>query len=308
MRISDIQLFIEVANNRSLRKTAEQMYITQQGLSRIIDNIENELGAKLLERTARGVNLTKEGQLAFEYFEKIQEDYSALHNALLDCDESAKEEHIFYIYTSPIITEFIIDNLIKHLKKKFPQIQFIIRENAPSNLIKKVDYYNNSLCIINLPESDLVSNKEIKNENLIFNKIYSEKLMLAVPTASASEYKSPITTKELATYSLIVINWDRNSNDEMMKRLLSDKSSVPIVTNTTNSRLFNSLLAEDLSCCGITSPFKEYFQPTPGRTTLPIKDSVTLQYGIIYSPECKYPEIVNEITHAISYIFKNIKE
>jgi len=53
--------FLAVAKKLHFRKAAEQLYISQPGLSRQIKQMENDLGIKLFERHNRKVELTKAG-------------------------------------------------------------------------------------------------------------------------------------------------------------------------------------------------------------------------------------------------------
>lgn len=50
MKIEDLNYFISVAETGSITKAAQQHFMTQQGLSRIISNMERELGTSLLVR------------------------------------------------------------------------------------------------------------------------------------------------------------------------------------------------------------------------------------------------------------------
>ena len=51
---------MKVSEEQSINKAAGKLFITQQGLSRVIANLEKNLNVKLLERNARGVFPTEE--------------------------------------------------------------------------------------------------------------------------------------------------------------------------------------------------------------------------------------------------------
>ena len=51
-----------VAHYQSLSIAAQELHVSQPALSQGIKTLEKQLGAKLLERTYKGVTLTKEGK------------------------------------------------------------------------------------------------------------------------------------------------------------------------------------------------------------------------------------------------------
>lgn len=66
MDTKDIRFFMRVYEERSINRAAKQMFITPQGLSKIIHNLEEELEASLFERTSNGMNPTESGTYFYE--------------------------------------------------------------------------------------------------------------------------------------------------------------------------------------------------------------------------------------------------
>jgi len=56
-----------VAKHQSFSKAAKALYATQPAISQTIMNLESELGTRLFTRTSKGVKLTTDGQLLYEY-------------------------------------------------------------------------------------------------------------------------------------------------------------------------------------------------------------------------------------------------
>jgi DNA-binding transcriptional LysR family regulator len=66
MELRHLRYFVAVAEERSLTRAAERLWIAQPGLSTQMRRLETELGVQLLERHSRGINLTPAGELFLE--------------------------------------------------------------------------------------------------------------------------------------------------------------------------------------------------------------------------------------------------
>lgn len=63
MEIRVLQYFLAIAREESISRAAESLHVTQPTLSRQIAQLEEEIGAKLFERGAKRIALTREGML-----------------------------------------------------------------------------------------------------------------------------------------------------------------------------------------------------------------------------------------------------
>ena len=63
MKLTALQYFLTVAKYNSFTKASEKLYITQPTISRQIQELEDELGTSLFERTYKQVHLTENGKL-----------------------------------------------------------------------------------------------------------------------------------------------------------------------------------------------------------------------------------------------------
>lgn len=71
MDIRHLKYFITVVEEQSFTKASEKLYIAQPPLSRQIQNLEDELGLQLLERSSRPVKTTEAGQFFYQSAKKI---------------------------------------------------------------------------------------------------------------------------------------------------------------------------------------------------------------------------------------------
>ena len=58
MQLQQLIYFVTVAEQGSINKAAEKLFITQPNLSKAISNLESELKVRVFNRTNKGVALT----------------------------------------------------------------------------------------------------------------------------------------------------------------------------------------------------------------------------------------------------------
>ena len=71
MQLQQLIYFVTVAEQGSINKAAEKLFITQPNLSKAISNLENELKVRVFNRTNKGVALTDGGKKLYQYARTI---------------------------------------------------------------------------------------------------------------------------------------------------------------------------------------------------------------------------------------------
>ena len=83
-RLDDMLAFIKVVDAKSFTAAADRLNLSKSVVSRRIADLENRLGARLLNRTTRKLSLTEVGQAFFERCTRILSDLDEAERAVAD--------------------------------------------------------------------------------------------------------------------------------------------------------------------------------------------------------------------------------
>jgi DNA-binding transcriptional LysR family regulator len=78
MHLKSLKIFCDVVSRKSFSKAAEDNAISQSGVSQVINQLEQRVNVKLIDRSKRPFALTPEGELYYDGCRKLVDRYFAL--------------------------------------------------------------------------------------------------------------------------------------------------------------------------------------------------------------------------------------
>lgn len=222
------KIFYNVAKNKNITKTSENLLISQPAISKSIKNLEKKIGCSLFTRSKKGVALTEEGKVLFD---EIKIAIEIIDNAEKKVDQiTTLESGILNIGISNTLTQKYLLPYIKIFSQKYPKIIIKIHTEPTYRLITKARNGLVDFIILNLPyniPSDFnkellkpihdcfVANSnyiELKNKTINIKDLNKYPLILLAKGSNGryfldnfcSELNTNLTPKfELASYSLV---------------------------------------------------------------------------------------------------------
>ncbi len=173
------RIFYTVAKNNHMTKASEELHISQPAISQSIKKLENQLGGTLFLRSNKGMELTEEGKMFYEYVKGALELINNAENEFTSFKNLTKGE--IKIGCSTTLTKLILIDSLKQFHNDYPNININITNDLTSNLINdlklgKLDFviFNES----NIKETNLHLEKikELK-QGFIFNpQFYNDEI------------------------------------------------------------------------------------------------------------------------------------
>ena len=142
VKLEFYRVFYIVAKTGNLSKASKELFISQPAVSYGIKQLEEQLGGRLFVRTAKGMELTPEGRMIYEYVSRAYDELMAAENKFSQM--RGLEEGTVHIGASDTISKYFILPRIEQFKKKYPKITIKITNRTTDeimNLLKagKVD-------------------------------------------------------------------------------------------------------------------------------------------------------------------------
>ncbi|UUZ89894.1 LysR family transcriptional regulator [Paenibacillus sp. P25] len=90
MDLRNLTYILEVAKQQNITKAAEILHLSQPTLSKLVKNMEDELGVTLFDRTGKHVKLTDAGAAAIKQIHPILQAVNDLYSTLDDVSQLKK--------------------------------------------------------------------------------------------------------------------------------------------------------------------------------------------------------------------------
>ena len=119
-----------VATEMSFSAAAEKNFLSQSNLSRSVQNLENTLNLQLINRTNKGITLTKDGE---ELYNKVDRIFNNLKHYDFN-SENDEVQGTLVIGTTRNISDYKLLNYISVFNKRYPKVKIKFLVDSASNL------------------------------------------------------------------------------------------------------------------------------------------------------------------------------
>ena len=121
-----------IAQEGSMRRAAERLFMTQPPLSRHMKRLEEILGLTLFVRHSKGLTLTSEGQAVLRMVRPVLEAQDTAGRALLDyCQHRAREAAPLAVGLSTAFEQGIFAGFVRHMHAHWQGPVQYVRQSSP---------------------------------------------------------------------------------------------------------------------------------------------------------------------------------
>jgi len=235
MTFTELRYLVAVANERSFGRAARKCSVSQPALSVAIQKLEEDLGARLFERSKSEVTVTPVGARIVEQAQKVLEEMARIREiAQAGRNPLAGPLKLGVIHT---VAPYLLPDLIPALHELAPQMPLDIEENLTENLEAALRNGRIDAAIVALPFSLAGALTEF---------LYEEPFQVVVPRDHKWAKRKSIRPDELAAEHTIMLNVGHCFRDQVLDACPELNRAGALVTRTNSLETARNMVASGL--------------------------------------------------------------
>jgi DNA-binding transcriptional LysR family regulator len=219
MDLDQLHAFLEVARHNSFSLAAKKCFRTQPAISAQIRALEEEIGARVFDRSGGRVSLTAAGRVFREWAAEVLEGKKRVVAALADMDRVPRGELVVGANEGTCL--HVLPEVFAEFKRDYPHVSVSVVRQERSRILGSVVDNSVDFGIVSMPVAD---------RRLRVTLIHRDELVLIVPPKHplARNDGQAASLEEIACYPLLFPKVGRTR--EALEELFAEHRLKPTVS------------------------------------------------------------------------------
>lgn len=170
MIVDPLKTFVTVAEQKNFSRAAEELYLSQPSVSLQIRNLENELGAKLINRSPKHLELTQSGEILYSLAKQILLLYDRAKQEINQLTNTVTGS--LKVGASYTIGEYILPFALTEFAAQYPNVDI---EASIANTVEITQAVRSNHLDLALIEG------EVQHADLEIQALMEDEIILVVP-------------------------------------------------------------------------------------------------------------------------------
>jgi LysR family transcriptional regulator, low CO2-responsive transcriptional regulator len=193
MDFDQLEIFLEVARLSSFSRAAEKRFRTQPAISSQIRGLEEEVGARLLDRSGGRVSVTAAGKLFFKYAEETIERRKTILTEIAETERVPRGEIVVGANEGTCL--HILPEVFAQFKRDYPNVSVSIKRSDYARILDSILENAVDFGFVSLPVND---------NRLEAQMIHRDLLVAITAPKHPLAAKKSITVAEIGAYPLVL--------------------------------------------------------------------------------------------------------
>jgi len=261
MDFDQLETFLEVARHASFSRAAEKRFRTQPAISSQIRGIEEEVGAKLFDRSGGKVSLTAAGKAFLKYVEETLDARKAMMVAIAEMERVPRGEIIVGANEGTCL--HILPHVFADFKNQYPEVSVNIKRADYAKVLESIIDNSVDFGVVSLPVND---------NRLTVVLIHRDELVLIAPPQHSLGKMKSATIADASKFPLIVPK--AGHTRDAIEQLFHERRLKPNFTmELDSSELLKRFVAVDVGIGFISRSNVEEDVRAKALVAIPISDA-----------------------------------
>lgn len=223
MQLRFVEIFCDVAEQRSFSKGAAAHEVSQSSASQAVHLLEKRLGTRLIDRSKRPLELTPAGQIYLDGCREVLERYRSLEDSVRRTEDRVEGVvHVAAIYSVGLMQ---MESYVKRFTERYPDAELRIEYLHPDKVYAQVRDDKADLGLVSFP----------RNGGEFVSLDWQEQpMVLVVPPEHRLAGRKSIPIAELEGEDYVGFTSELTIRREVERRLKKHKVHVNVVHEFDN--------------------------------------------------------------------------
>jgi len=244
LRLRQLQVLLSLTSTGNLSRSAAALNTTQPALSKLLKELEEDIGLPLFERHARGLRPTSYGEALIEHARRIEASLNTARDDMQALREGGSG--LVTIGTSGVSSADTVPLAVARLLERMPSAQVRLVESTMNQLMPQLAR----------GELDIVvgrSGQQHDDPQLQIQTLYTEPINFVARADHPLAAKADLSWDDVLMYSWIVWPQDTPVRNAMEAALAAAGRTLPGHCIESNSPILNLTLLNNTNLVGVAS-------------------------------------------------------
>ncbi len=295
MKLNWLYALRAIVETGTMTKAASQLCVTQPAVSRMISDMQYELGFAIFVRRGGRLEMTPEGQVFYPQVERVLSGLDDIETIAKDVRAGAGR-HLRVITMSPIANE-ILPAALGQFALQFPSVRVSIDIRPRREITQWISQDRYDLGIVLLPIEG-----PVKADSQAFARA---PLMVVMPKSHPLARKKSLELSDLLSESLVMLPMH-----SLMRRWIDAKfgefAISPKVAMETSSMHSACRIAVETGCITIVDAFTAQGQKRQGAALRPLKPALEITFGFVLPSGRNQNPMVSSLMDCVKAVTQQI--
>ena len=224
--LKQLKYLCAIAKAHHFGQAAKDCHVSQSTLSTAIHELEEHLGATLIERSNKRAHLTRLGE---EVVSRSQDILTNVADLVSLCNTSEKPfSHELRLGVIPTIAPFLLPSLLNKMRNEYSNFKLSLKEELSAVLIERLNNGELDVLLLALP---------YPSQGTTAHHLFYDEFLLACPDNHPLTGTHPLRLEDLSNHDLLLLEDGHCLRDHALEacKLNTNELSVPYQATSLNT-------------------------------------------------------------------------